>query len=288
MGAQMRNVSQAGAPVSGRPAVPATPPSYSRSRDVMLSVARRESGHRGEFARDTVNRANAAFRSGDEVRARSILATGLSTFFPTRVAASSDESASKSAAMHTGWQANLGRGVTALIAHAERLLGTLQFDADIDIVNGDASRDALLDSIRKDGGITAVYRQAITNADALNNEGRHDEALAVLRADPTHQDIMAYFAAPDGAPDSRQAFSVLSAWHIELHRFQTLVNGESEVPDGAFGAYVSYARENPNVLQTRALVQSVGADLYRIGAYRDARETVRPLVPPRIVAGSAP
>ena len=307
VGAQLRSVSQAGAAASGRPAVPTTPPSYSRFRDVMLGVARRESGPRGEFARDTVNKANAAFRSGDTKGARTLLATGIATLCPARVAAGGDDtrpatsptlaaqslaaSSSKAVstseertpvstflpeAMHAGWRANLGRGVAALIARAEGLLPRVEIDADAGIVNGDTSRDALLDAIRRDGSITASYRQAITNAAALNNGGRHDEALAVLRADPKHQDIMAYFAAPDGAFGSGQAFFDLSVWDSELNRFQTLVSGDGDAPSGAFGAYVSYAREHPDVLQTRGLVQSVGAELFRIGAYRAVLDTVLP------------
>ncbi|WP_250626651.1 hypothetical protein [Pinirhizobacter soli] len=164
----------------------------------------------------------------------------------------------------------------------------MQIDADVDIVNWDKSRDTLLDAIRRDGSITATCRQAITNATVLNNEGRHGEALAVLRADRAYQDIMAYFGAPEDASGSTQARFDLAVWDSELNSFQTLVNGASEAPAGAFGAYVSHGRENPDVLRTRGLIQSVGTELFRIGAYSDVQDTVRPPVPLSIVAGPVP
>jgi len=254
----------------------------------MLGVARREAGVRRDFAMDTVKNANAALRSGDKARAGTILATGLATLVPTRVAAAGDDAAFNPDILHEGWQANLARGVTALIARADDQLHKVQLDANTDVVHGHPSREGLLEAlIRFDGDITATYRHAITRAAVLNNEGRHDEALAALREAPAHQAIMNHFAVPTGAPGSDGSHRALSTADEALYRFQTLVNGD-DTATGILGQQVSYARDNPDVLRIRGLVQSVGAELFRVGAYRDVLDTVRPPVPPRIVAGSAP
>ena len=254
----------------------------------MFGVARRESGARREFAIGTIENANAAVRSGDKTRAETILATGLATFFPIREATAGGDTTFKPDALHAGWQANLGRGVTALIARVDDQLHKLQLDANADVVHGHPSRDALLEKVQEDGSITATYRHAITNAAVLNNEGRHDEALAALRTVPAHQAIMTYFAGPAGAPGSNKAYHALSTAHEALHGFQDLVNGDGDAPSGFLGQQVSYAREHPDVLRTRGLVQSVAAELFRVGAYLDVLDMVPPPVPPRIGAGSAP
>jgi len=253
----------------------------------MFGIARRESGARHEFALDTIKNADRARRNGDNTAAGKILATGLATFFPKTAVAGSD-TPSKFDAIHAGWQANLGRGVTALIARVDDQLHKVQFDANADVVHGEPSRDALLEAIRGNGGITTAYRHAITEAARLNNEGRHDEALLALRTAPAHQDIMAYFGAPPRAPGSDKAQRALSTAHEALYAFGNLVNGDDEAPSGLMGQQVSYARENPDLLRTRGLVQSVGAELFSVGAYSDVLDTVLPPVPPRIVGGPMP
>ena len=278
-GSRMANVRQAGLAAPGRPYPPASPLSYSRARDIMFGLARRESGARREFAIDAVKNANAAFRSGDQVLAGKILATGLATFFPVRITA---DTASLPEVLHAGWQANFGRGVTALIDRVHDQLYRLHRDVSTDVVHGDPSRDALLEAIREDGSMTVAYRHAITKAAGLNNEGRHEEALATLRTVPMHQSMMAYFAVPVATPGSEVADRILTAAHKELDKLGTLVNGDHEVAIGSLGQQVSYARENPDVLRTRGLIQSVGAELFRRGAYDDAMNTVRPPVPPRV------
>lgn len=137
-------------------------------------------------------------------------------------------------------------------------------------------------------GYAWVPDEAFQNAAALNNEGRHDEALMALRASPRYQSHL-HFRAQTKVPGSDHAASrALSMGHEELDKFTTLVNGDGDAPAGVSGQNISYARENPDVIRTRGLVQSVGADLFRLGAYRDVLVTVRPPIPPRIVAGSVP
>lgn len=289
VGSQLGNVRQAVSAVPGRPAVSAPLTSYSKARDVMFGIARRESGARHEFALDTIKNADRARRNGDNTAAGKILATGLATFFPKTAVAGSD-TPSKFDAIHAGWQANLGRGVTALIARVDDQLHKVQFDANADVVHGEPSRDALLEAIRGNGGITTAYRHAITEAARLNNEGRHDEALLALRTAPAHQDIMAYFAVPPGAPGSDEAQGALSREHEGIYAIQNLANDDddNDGPSGILGELVSYVRENPDLLRTRGLVQSVGAELFRVGAYSDVLDTVLAPVPPRIVAGPTP
>ena len=190
--------------------------------------------------------------------------------------------------MTAGWRANLGRGVSALIARVDDQLHRVQLDANANIVHDQPSRDALLKAIRADGSITAAYRHAITNAAVLYNQGRRDEALAMLRDAPAHQDIATYFTVSGGTRGSDSAHRALSTAHDELDKFQALVNGDGEAPIGALGRQMSHARENPDVLCTRGLVQSVGAELFRIGAYSEVLATVRPPLPPRTVDGPLP
>lgn len=254
----------------------------------MSRIAERESGPRLEYALDTIKKAERERSNGNKTASYTYLALGLATLCPTTAAVAGSDTPFKLGAMHAGWQANLGRGVTALIARADDQLHKLQLDANTDVVHGEPSRDALLEAIRENAGITAAYRHAITKAALLNNEGRHDEALTALRTAPKHRDIMAYFAAPSRAPGSDKAQSVLSTAHEALYAFGNLVNGDDDAPSGFLGQQVSYARENPDLLRTRGLVQSVGAELFRVGAYSDVLDTVLPPVPPRIVAGYTP
>ncbi|WP_250634133.1 hypothetical protein [Pinirhizobacter soli] len=282
--AQLGNVRHAGPTAFGRPAIPTSP--HSRARELLLEKAQLKPGASREFAINIVKNAGAARCKGDYALAGHILATGLATFFSASGAAAGDDTPSKPDAVHAGWQANLGRGVAALIARAETQLQMVQQDANADVVDHHPSRDGLLEAlIRFDGGITATYRLAIVRATMLTNEGRHDEALAALREAPAHQAIMNHFAAPVGAPGSDSSLRALSTAHDALDKFQTLVNGDDDAPTGSLGQQVSYARDNPDVLRVRGLVQSVGAELFRVGDYGAVLDTVRPPLPPRVSAG---
>lgn len=287
LGTQLQNVGQAKGALPGRPATltsplhPAAP--HASARGLILGVASGEVGARRELAMNTYNRSTDALRRGDQALSGKILATGLAVFFPVRAAA---DTAALPEALHAGWQANFGRGVTALIDRVHDQLWRLNSDVGTDVVHGDSTRDALLESIRNDGGITVAYRHAITKAAGLNNEGRHEEALAALRAVPLHQDMMTYFAAPAGTPVSQVAERTLNAAHNEFHKFQARVNGNDDLTHDSLDRQVSYARENPDALRMRGLVQSLGEDLFRSGAYEGVLDTVRPPVPPRLVAGS--
>jgi len=247
----------------------------------MYRVARQQVtlGYR-DFAVDTIKNANTALRSGDKARAGTILAMGLATFRSPNTSAMAasvpDERAVVSTSLpetlHAGWQANLGRGVTALISHfGAQLTERMQ------------AFDGYYAPDHKDS------YDAFENAAALNNEGRHDEALMALRAAPHYQSGLHYFRAQTKVIGSDHAASrALSMGHEELDKFTTLVNGDAAAPAGASGQNISYARGNPDVIRTRGLVQSVGADLFRLGAYSEVLATVRPPVPPRIVPDSAP
>jgi hypothetical protein len=281
----LQKVHQATGVPMGRPAMVAQQSPFTRARQLLLSKAHQDiSGTRREFATNIVEDSNAALRSGNKKLAGHILATGLATVLPAWRGAVNDENISMPEALHRGWQGNLGRGVSALIASADQKLHLVQFEANADLVHGNPFRDALLDAIRENPRITVNYRHSITNAALLNNEGRHGEALATLRSSPHHEPIMSYSNAPSSTPSSDVASRDLSTAHERLYMFGNFVNGDGEAPPGAIGQEVQYARDNPDALAIRGLVQSVGAELYRIGAYREVLDTVRPPLPPKPAA----
>jgi hypothetical protein len=248
----------------------------------MYRLARQQvtQGNR-DFALDIIKNANAELRSGDKGRAGTILAMGLATLSPSSASTKAalaledrkTESTSLPEALHAGWRANFEGGVAALIFYfTDRLLTLKQ-------AGGDHGLPPL----------NNFLHGTLPSAHDLCIEGRPDEALAALRAAPAYQSVLNLFQTPIRASGSNDVASrALSMGHKELDKFTTIVNGDDDAPAGTSGQNIRYARENPDVIRTRGLVQSVGADLFRLGAYSEVLATVRPPVPPRDVVGSAP
>jgi hypothetical protein len=286
-------VYQAGPAAAGRPANPQSLVSYSNIRDRMIGAVRQTSGQTRQFAGRELERATAARRSGNKELAREILTMGLATLFPLKVAVdgkatsptnrSGGESEAKPSkatpvldpratasmsrpeALHAGWQANLSRGVAALIARLDEHLHRQQRAV------GELHVADYLDDY-------AAFRQAAT----LNDAGRPEDAVDLLRARPGYQSFLRHvqdLSEPSSSYDV--AFRALSLGRESLDRFRALVDSNESVPAGMSGQNISYARENPEVVYTRWLVQTVGVDLMRLGAHSDVLATLRPPVPAR-------
>src|ERR1700710_1021992 len=84
---RLGHVRQAAGTPPGRPAISPSSRELFKAGNLLLGVAHQKSGVERRYAIDSVLNASAAQRRGDNARARTILATGLATFFPLSVAA---------------------------------------------------------------------------------------------------------------------------------------------------------------------------------------------------------
>jgi hypothetical protein len=173
-------------------------------------------------------------------------------------------------ALHAGWQANLVRGVDALIANLDDQLRKQQL-TDVDPHAPDYAEDYT----------------AFETAAALNKSGRPEEAINVLRDRPhygyflqrTHDSAETSESHNQALYDKTSRALTLEGQYLE--ELVAIVDGNGDAPAVRLGQDVAYARENP-VLYTRWLTRTVAIDLAKLGAYEDALATVRSPVPPPI------
>jgi rhodanese-related sulfurtransferase len=278
----------------------------------VLGVAILGDGTRSKFAANILRDAGTALRNEDMATANDILAKGMKVLFAAvpatgeysttsaasetaveqaRKAASAEaatapeqrkpESTALAAALHAGWEANLGRGVRTLIESFEAQANSDRRDMYREVLDGHPSREKLLDATREDSRLLREDRFACISARHFNKEGRDACALDELRQAPSYERIMKRFEASFGVPEADEAKRALSASSKEFDLFRTLVESDEEIPAGVAGKQVRYARENPSVLHTRQRILSVAEDLFRLHAYDQVSSTLQPPVPPR-------